>query len=345
MIEVKHLGKKYENATPLKDINFVINPGDVISIIGPSGTGKSTLLRMINALEIPTSGEVIYEGRNIYGLGVNLPDIRKHIGMVFQSFNLNPRLTIIENIMKPQVDILKRTKQEAYDKAVELLKVVGLLTKRYNMPSELSGGQKQRVAIARTLSLDPEIILFDEPTSALDPATVGEVENIITKLANKGHTMMIVTHDMSFAKSIATRVFYIDEGIIYEEGSSSDIFDHPKKEKTQKFVFSINNKEINIDSKFFDYASCYSEIGRYASKNTIDYRKHYKLQLLFEETVVNSIVNHIEGDLKIKVLIKYNKNDKLEIGKKWILVFFNYIILFYIYLVVYLIEIKNYCYI
>lgn len=245
MIEVKHLKKAYENATPLTDVNAVINDGEVISIIGPSGTGKSTLLRNIILLEKPTAGEVYIDGVDISKNTPEAKAARKKMGMVFQSFNLFNHYTIIENIMIPQMEILKRPRQEAYDIAIKLLEKVHLENKVKAYPDELSGGQKQRIAIARTLALDPEIIFFDEPTSALDPTMVDEVLNVIKSIAKEEHkTMMIVTHEMNFAKEISDRIFFMCEGIIYEEGTPDEIFLHPQKPKTQEFM-----KNIHLDSK------------------------------------------------------------------------------------------------
>ena len=217
MIEIKNLKKEYPNVTPLKDVSVKINDGDVISIIGPSGTGKSTLIRCINLLETPTSGQIILDGEDITAKGTDVRRIRQKMGMVFQSLNLFGHLTVIENLMLAPMDLQGKSKQKAYDKAVELLKRVGLANKALSYPDELSGGQKQRVAIARTLAMDPEVVLLDEPTSALDPTMVFEVQAVIRDLSKSGKTMIIVTHEMNFAKAISNRVFYMDEGGIYEE--------------------------------------------------------------------------------------------------------------------------------
>jgi len=199
MIRIEHLRKVYPNATPLADVNVTINKGDVISIIGPSGTGKSTLIRCINMLETPTSGDIWVDGVHITDKKCDINKVRQKMGMVFQSFNLFNHMNVIENIMAAPMDLLKRTKQQAYDEGMKLLRMVGLADKAFNYPDELSGGQKQRVAIARTLAMEPEVILFDEPTSALDPTMVGEVQAVIRELARQGLTMMIVTQEMRFA--------------------------------------------------------------------------------------------------------------------------------------------------
>ena len=212
MIELRHLKKIYENAEPLKDVSVTINDGDVIAVIGPSGTGKSTLIRCINLLEKPTGGQIFLNGEEITAKGYDVRKARRKMGMVFQSFNLFGHLTVIENLMVPPMDLLGKSRQEAYEKGVELLRRVGLADKALNYPDELSGGQQQRVAIARTLAMDPEIILLDEPTSALDPTMVSEVQAVIRDLSRSGKTMMIVTHEMNFARAISNRVFYMDEG-------------------------------------------------------------------------------------------------------------------------------------
>lgn len=223
MITVKHLTKTYTDREPhftvLRDINCNIEKGEVISIIGPSGTGKSTFLRCLNLLEHPTSGEIIIDGQNILDKKTDINKIRQKMGMVFQSFNLFDHLSIIDNVTLAPIKILGMDKQSARERALELLQQVGLADKADNFPSSLSGGQKQRVAIARCLSMNPDIILFDEPTSALDPTMVGEVLNVIKQLARKGMTMAIVTHEMKFAQDVSTRVFFMNQGVIYEEGA------------------------------------------------------------------------------------------------------------------------------
>ena len=260
MIELRHLTKEFDDCCPLKDINVTINNGDVIAVIGPSGTGKSTLLRCINMLEEPTSGQIIVDGEDITAKGCDLNAVRKKMGMVFQSFNLSLHQTVIENIMNPQITLLNRGKQEAYDKAMELLTSVGLATKVFSYPDELSGGQRQRIAIARTLAMDPEIILFDEPTSALVPSMIGEVQSVIKMLAKSGRTMMIVTHEMDFARKIANRIFFMDDGCIYEEGTPKEIFDHPKREKTRRFIQRLSTLSYKIESTDFDVEAMNEEL-------------------------------------------------------------------------------------
>ncbi len=262
MIELKKLKKEFEDVTPFFDINTTINKGDAISIIGPSGTGKTTLLRCINMMDPPTSGQVIVDGEDVTVPGYDLTNLRKKIGMVFQSFNLFEHYTVIENLMEPQILLLKKSRQEAYDCAIELLKTVNLSSKALSYPSELSGGQKQRVAIARTLAMDPEVILFDEPTSALDPAMVGEVEDVMKRLKKTGITMIVVTHEMRFAREIANRVFFLSEGIIYEEGTPEQIFDNPQKPLTKEFFSRKRTCEIKVtreNDDFYSMATAFRE--------------------------------------------------------------------------------------
>ncbi|ASZ06529.1 MULTISPECIES: amino acid ABC transporter ATP-binding protein [Enterococcus] len=242
IIEINHLRKSFGENEVLKDINVTVNKGEVVTIIGSSGSGKSTFLRCINLLEKPTGGEIIYEGENVLAPKYNLPKYRTHLGMVFQSFNLFNNMNVLENCMSGQVTVLKRDKESARKIAIENLEKVGMDRYIEARPSQLSGGQKQRVAIARALSMDPDVLLFDEPTSALDPEMVGEVLNTMKDLAHTGLTMIIVTHEMEFAKDVSDRVIFMDKGIIAEEGSPEDIFVHPKEDRTKEFLSRILNK-------------------------------------------------------------------------------------------------------
>lgn len=285
MIKIEHLKKEYPNVTPLKDVSVNINDGDVISVIGPSGTGKSTLLRCINRLEIPTDGKIWLDDIEITDKKCDIAKVRQRMGMVFQGFNLFPHLTVIENIMLSPMDLLGKSKQEAYDEGMGLLRTVGLAEKALNYPDELSGGQKQRIAIARTLAMDPDIVLLDEPTSALDPTMVGEVQAVIRDLSKTGKTMMIVTHEMNFARAISNRIFYMDEGGIYEDGTPEDIFEHPKKEKTRRFVKKLKVLTLSIESRDYDFLGMAREIRTWCNKNQITPKTENHLQLVFEETV------------------------------------------------------------
>ena len=236
ILQVNHLSKSFGSHEVLRDIDFTVNKGDVTSIIGASGSGKSTLLRCINLLEIPTSGEILYHGRNVIARGVKAPEYRSHVGMVFQSFNLFNNMTVLENCMVGQTKVLKRGKEEARQHAMKYLEEVGMAPYINARPRQISGGQKQRVAIARAMAMDPEVLLFDEPTSALDPEMVGEVLSVMQRLAEEGMTMLVVTHEMAFARDVSTRVVYMNQGVICEDGSPEELFGNPQKQETRDFL-------------------------------------------------------------------------------------------------------------
>ena len=242
ILEVKHLSKSFGANAVLKDIDFVVHPGDVTSIIGSSGSGKSTLLRCINLLETPTSGDVVFHGDSVVDKKVNAAAYRAKVGMVFQSFNLFNNMSVLENCIIGQTKVLKRNKEEAKEKAMQYLTKVGMNPYINAKPRQLSGGQKQRVAIARALAMEPEILLFDEPTSALDPEMVGEVLEVMRGLANEGMTMLVVTHEMAFARDVSNHVVYMADGVICEEGSSSDIFENPQNARTKDFLARFRAK-------------------------------------------------------------------------------------------------------
>jgi len=241
-ILVQNLVKKFDDNTVLNNVSTSIREGDVVCIIGPSGSGKSTFLRCLNRLEDITSGQIVIDGADLTDKNTNINQTRQHIGMVFQHFNLFPHLSVIENITLAPIDLKGETSTEAKERAAKLLKTVGLEDKKDVYPDSLSGGQKQRVAIARALAMNPNIMLFDEPTSALDPEMVGDVLNVMKKLAKDGMTMVIVTHEMGFAKEVANRVMFIDDGNFLEDGSPEEIFNHPKNERTKDFL----NKVLNV---------------------------------------------------------------------------------------------------
>ncbi|MCR5807829.1 MAG: amino acid ABC transporter ATP-binding protein [Oscillospiraceae bacterium] len=309
MIKIEHLRKEYDNVTPLEDVSVEINKGDVISVIGPSGTGKSTFLRCLNQLEKPTSGTITFDGEVITDQKCKMELIRRKMGMVFQSFNLFSNLTVIENIMTAPVKLLGKSRQEAYDHGMELLKRVGLAEKALNFPDELSGGQKQRVAIARAIAMDPEMILFDEPTSALDPTMVGEVLQVIRSLAKDGMTMMIVTHEMKFARDVSTRVFYMDEGGIYEEGTPDGIFGSPKKEKTRIFIKRLKQLPLVIETADFDYISFASKIEQFCKENTLSEKTSRDIMMVFEEAIKQEITSR-ENVFPVNVMIEHSEADE-----------------------------------
>ena len=239
ILEVKDLHKYYEKQEVLKGISTTVRKGDVIAIIGPSGCGKSTFLRSLNLLEVPTKGQILFEGTDITDKKTDINQMRRKIGMVFQQFNLFPNMTIRENIMLAPVKLKLMTKEQASAKAEELLARIGLADKAEAYPAQLSGGQKQRIAIVRSLAMNPDVILFDEPTSALDPEMVGEVLQVMKGLASTGMTMVVVTHEMGFAREVANRVMFINEGVIAEEGTPQEIFSAPKSQRLQEFLSRV----------------------------------------------------------------------------------------------------------
>jgi polar amino acid transport system ATP-binding protein len=283
MITVEHLSKNFGNLVVLRDVNLEIREGEVISIIGPSGTGKSTLLRCINLLDRPSGGSIYIDGVDLLDSRTDVPKIRQKMNMVFQSFNLFAHLCVIDNLTIAPIKLSGKSKKEAEQKAMNILTMVGLAEKAYNFPDELSGGQKQRVAIARCLAMDPEIILFDEPTSSLDPTMVSEVLSVIRRLAKEGMTMVIVTHEMDFARDLSNRVMYMDEGIIYEEGTPEQIFDRPQKEKTRGFINRIRSIHYHITSSTYDLYTMNAEIEVFCEKQILPLKTRQNLLMIIEE--------------------------------------------------------------
>ena len=293
MITVKHLSKVFENAGKpvpvLKDVNCEISKGEVISIIGPSGTGKSTLLRCLNRLEEPTGGQIEIDGEDILAKKADVNKLRRKMGMVFQNFNLFPHLTILDNITLCPRTLLGEDRAPAEDRALELLQLVGLRDKAGSLPGELSGGQKQRVAIARCLAMNPEIILFDEPTSALDPTMVSEVLSVIRHLASQGMTMAIVSHEMDFVRTVSTRIFFMYDGIIYEEGTPEEIFEHPQRPATIAFINRIRTLEFSLADKNFDLYNMLGKIQAFCNKYGLGEKVFVKLEHVVEETLLEMI--------------------------------------------------------
>ena len=318
MIRIEHLSKSFGDAEPLKDVNAVIERGDVVSVIGPSGTGKSTLLRCLNRLEEPTAGTVYLDGEDLGSPGCDLTRVRRKMGMVFQSFNLYHHMSVIENIMYAPVKVLGLSRAEAYERGMGLLHAVGLTEKENSMPDELSGGQKQRVAIARTLAMEPEVILFDEPTSALDPTMVGEVLAVIKRLAKDGMTMVIVTHEMRFARNVSTRVFYLDQGVIYEEGTPEEIFEHPKGELTRRFINQLDGIEREFSPASFDYLGLITEIREFAQRKMFSPAYANRIELVLEEVYLQTIYPALDD--KATMAFSLEHSDKLgscEIELSW----------------------------
>ena len=242
MLQIKNLSKSFGDLQVLRDINIDVEKGQVVVIIGPSGSGKSTMLRCLNLLEKPSGGEILYQGNDITKFGKEIKDYRKHVGMVFQRFNLFQLHTVLENVMMAPIQLNKMEKAAAREKALELLDKVGMKEKADVYPDTLSGGQQQRVAIARALAMDPEMLLFDEPTSALDPELVGDVLEVMKKLAAEGMTMIVVTHEMAFARDVADRVIFMDEGYVVEDEAPEVIFTQPKNERTKAFLSRVLSK-------------------------------------------------------------------------------------------------------
>ena len=298
MITVKNLSKHFGDLVVLRDINAEINKGEVISVIGPSGTGKSTFLRCLNLLETPTGGTILIDGTPLLDKNTNVPKLRQKMGMVFQSFNLYAHLSVLDNLTIGPVKLLGIKKDKANARAVELLQLVGLAEKAHSFPDELSGGQKQRVAIARCMAMDPEILLFDEPTSALDPTMVSEVLAVIRKLAREGMTMVIVTHEVEFARNISSRVFYMDEGIIYEEGTPEVIFDNPTREKTKTFIHRIRSHYYHISSKNYDLYAMNAEIELFCEKHMVPVKvSEYVLQVAEEALILQKDFHDLDISL------------------------------------------------
>lgn len=241
ILQINHLSKAFGSNVVLRDIDFQVQKGDVTSIIGASGSGKSTLLRCINLLETPTSGEILYHGTNVADRKVHAAQYRSHVGMVFQSFNLFNNMTVLENCMVGQVKVLKKSKEDAKKSAVYYLQKVGMAPYINAKPRQISGGQKQRVAIARALAMEPEVLLFDEPTSALDPEMVGEVLSVMQDLAKEGMTMLVVTHEMAFARDVSNRVVYMNQGVICEQGTPQELFGNPQRQETKDFLSRFRN--------------------------------------------------------------------------------------------------------
>ncbi len=310
MIRVRNLSKHFGNLVVLEDVSTDIRKGEVISIIGPSGTGKSTFLRCLNLLETPTGGSIEIDGVLLLARETHVPRIRQKMGMVFQSFNLYQHLTVLENLTIGPIRLHGRKRSDAERKGMELLRLVGLAEKACSFPDELSGGQKQRVAIARCMAMEPEILLFDEPTSALDPTMVSEVLAVIRRLAREGMTMVIVTHEMEFARNISSRVFYMDEGLIYEEGTPSQIFDNPQKAKTRAFIHRIRSVERRITSPDYDLYALQGEMEAFCDKHALARKVTGDVIHVTEEVL---LLQHDFTDIRLS--LSYSEKDgSLELG-------------------------------
>jgi polar amino acid transport system ATP-binding protein len=312
MIRVEKLSKSFGQLDVLKGIDAEIRKGEVVSIIGPSGTGKSTFLRCLNLLDQPTSGSIWIDGVDILARKADVPKVRQKMNMVFQSFNLFAHLSVLENLTLAPIRLRGMDRQAAGEKGLELLRLVGLAEKAQQFPDELSGGQKQRVAIARCLAMDPEIVLFDEPTSALDPTMVSEVLAVIRRLAKSGMTMAIVTHEMDFARDVSNRVFYMDEGTIYEEGAPQQIFESPQRDKTRAFIHRIRSFHRRITSRDYDLYGLNGEIEQFCEKHFLTRSATLDLQLLVEELL--QLHKPILRDFVVDLSIAYSeKSGRLQL--------------------------------
>ena len=312
MIKLDHLSKSFGTLEVLKDVTVEIKAGEVISIIGPSGTGKSTFLRCINLLDRPDGGSISIDGVDILNPKTDVPKVRQKMNMVFQSFNLFSHLSVMDNLTLGPIKLLGMSKQDAERKSIDLLKVVGLAEKAESYPDELSGGQKQRVAIARCMAMDPKIILLDEPTSSLDPTMVSEVLSVIRRLAKDGMTMAIVTHEMDFARDVSNRVLYMDEGVIYEEGTPEQIFVHPQKEKTRTFINRIRSFTYHIGSPDYDLYALNAEIKTFCEKQILPVKTRQNLILLVEEML--QYFNPILSTSLLDIHLAYSeKKESMEV--------------------------------
>lgn len=311
MIKTSDISKQFGDLIVLKNVSAQINKGECIAIIGPSGGGKSVFLRTIALLEKPDHGSVIINGIDITKDNVDINKVREKMGMVYQGFHLFSHLNVLDNITLAPRIVKKQPKMTTEKKAMELLAMVGLTDKARSYPHELSGGQQQRIAIARCLAMEPDILLFDEPTSALDPTMTCEVLSIIRKLTKMGFTMLIVTHEMKFARDVADRVFYIDEGGIYESGKPADIFDNPQKEKTKSFIRKLKVFNYEIKSKGYDIVTMNVQIELFCQKYNIEDKQIYYIQLILEELIVE-IFKHCYTDSQpdLTTSVEYSDQDK-----------------------------------
>ena len=324
MIRVEKLSKAFGSLQVLKDVNLTVEKGERIVIIGGSGCGKSVFLRCMDFLETPDEGAVFIGEDELTSNQKDLNRIRRKVGMVFQGFHLFSHMNVLDNITLAPVKLLGLPREEAEKKAEELLKMVGLESKKYTMPDVLSGGQKQRIAIVRCLAMEPEVMLFDEPTSALDPTMVGEVLATLRLLAKQGMTMVIVTHEMEFAKEIASRILYMDEQGIYEEGTPQEIFEAPQKKKTRDFVHKMKYLSWRIEERDFDLMQLQGSIRSFASRYGLDAKKTNRLQLCTEELIYEMLdYGQADGTSDIQIQISFDERDKCTLielrsrGKKY----------------------------
>jgi polar amino acid transport system ATP-binding protein len=310
MIKTEGLYKSFIGVPVLENVNAEVKKGECVSIIGPSGAGKSVFLSCLNALIVPEAGRVFIDGIDIFDKKTDINKLHERIGMVYQNFNLFSHLTVLENIILAPLKIKKIPRAAAIGKARELLNMVSLTAKENAYPQELSGGQKQRIAIARTMAMDPQLVLFDEPTSALDPVMTGEVLAVIRALAKNGMTMLIVTHEMEFAKEVSDRVFYMDDRSIYEIGTPGEIFEQPRGERTKAFISRLKTFELRVESSEFDLLGQASRIEQFCIKYDIGRRMINRVQMVFEEVSMYLTKNHFGEREKPDILVNIGYTEK-----------------------------------
>jgi polar amino acid transport system ATP-binding protein len=310
MIKIDGLYKSFDGTPVLANVNADIKKGECVSIIGPSGAGKSVFLSCLNALVAPDTGRVFIGGLDVFDKNTNINKLHERVGMVHQNFNLFSHLTVLENIILAPLKIKKIPRAAAVVRARELLSMVSLGAKENAYPQELSGGQKQRIAIARAMAMDPQLVLFDEPTSALDPVMAGEVLAVIRGLAKKGLTMVIVTHEMEFAKEVSDRIFYMDSHTIYETGTPEEIFERPQRERTKAFISRLKTLELRVESPEFDLLGQVSRIEQFCIKYDIDRRVINKVQMVFEELSMYLLKNHFGKREKPDILVNVDYTEK-----------------------------------
>lgn len=310
MINVTGLTKDFGSLSVLKGVDAEITKGEVVSIIGPSGCGKSTFLRCINRLETPTSGSILVDGVDLMDPAVNLSKVRQHMNMVFQGFNLYEHLTVLENLTLAPIKLAGMSQEQAEARARELLQQVGLAEREDHFPKELSGGQKQRVAIARCLAMDPDVVLLDEPTSALDPTMVTEVLAVIRNLAKQGLTMLIVTHEMDFAREVSHRVFFMKDGVIHEQGPPDQIFDAPERAETRAFTQRVRSLELDLNSLTIDLYGMQGQVVRFCEKHLLTKRIQFNLTVILEE-VYQLLKPAIADQQTFTVSIEYSEKRRV----------------------------------
>ncbi len=310
VIHIEGLAKSFGDNLVFQNINVDIEKGDCISVIGPSGCGKSTFLRCINMLEPPSAGRVFIDGQEITAKGAPLDQIRRRMGMVYQTFNLFSHKTVLENVMMAPMHLQGLSKSDAFELAMTCLTQVGMAERADYMPSQLSGGQKQRAAIARCIAMKPEIVLFDEPTSALDPTMVDEVLAVIRRLVNRGMTCIIVTHEMNFARTISSRVIYMDERGIYEMGPPSQIFDAPRRERTKAFINRLKTFQQTITERDFDIYGLNSAVVEFCRRQFASEKQIYRVQLVLEELLINILLPQMRQEpIAIDLTVEYSMKD------------------------------------